>query len=71
MNVFARGELRTIEDAKFAVAATKTRMRLMATALADALAEARQNQPGACDRIVRILEPVRDTHLQLLREEPR
>jgi hypothetical protein len=61
--------IRTLDDAGTAVGIMKARMQLLATAMADALAEAQANQPGACERIARILEPARERHLQFLRAE--
>lgn len=60
-------QLRTLDDAGAAVAIVKARMRLMATAMADALAEAQAAKPGACERIAQILGKARDEHLALLR----
>jgi hypothetical protein len=62
-------QIRTLEDAGTAVGIMKARMQLLATAMADALAEAQANQPGACERITRILGPARERHLQFLRAE--
>lgn len=62
-------QFRTIDDAGTAVGIMKARMQLLATAMADALAEAQANQPGACNRISQILGPARERHLQFLREE--
>lgn len=56
----ARGEL---------VRIYKARMLLMGSAMSVALAEARAGQPGACERIVQILEPARLQHLQRLHSE--
>lgn len=58
---------RTIDDA--GVGIMKARMQLLATAMADALAEAQANKPGACERISQILAPARERHLQFLREK--
>jgi hypothetical protein len=57
----------TVQDATTAAALAKVQMRLMATAMADALAEAQGAQPGACERIVRILGKARDEHLARIR----
>ena len=62
-------QIRTLQDAGAAVGIMRARAQLLATALADALAEAQANQPGACERIVKILEPARERHLQFLRAE--
>lgn len=60
-------QFRTIEDATSAAGIMKARMQLLATAMADALAEAQANQPGACERITRILGPARENYLKYLR----
>lgn len=62
-------QFRTIDAAGTAVSIMKARMQLLATAMADALAEAQANQPGACGRIVQILGPAREDYLKRLREE--
>lgn len=60
-------QFRTIDDAGTALGIMKARMQLLATAMADALAEAQGNQPGACERIAGILGPARERYLQYLR----
>jgi hypothetical protein len=61
-------KFRTVDEADRKISIVKARMRLLATAMADALAEAQANQPGACERISRILGAARITYLQQLRE---
>lgn len=68
MKVFARGQVRTLKDAEQDAAIANTRLRLVSGAVGDALVEAEANQPGACERIARILRPVREQHLQVVKE---
>lgn len=58
--------IRTIEDAERLVTVANARRQIVATAMADALAEAKAKQPGALDRVVEILTRARDQHLQFL-----
>jgi hypothetical protein len=60
-------QLRTIDDAGAAVSMMKARLQLAGTAMADALAEAQAAQPGALERISRILGKARDEHLVFLK----
>ncbi len=61
-------KFRTLEDAERLVAVAAARRQLIATALADALAEARGKQPGALERIEHILDKARNQHLHFLTE---
>lgn len=59
-------KFRTIEDAERLVTVANARRQMVATALADALAEAQGKQPGALDRVIQILTRARIQHLHFL-----
>lgn len=64
----AATQIRTIEDATQFARIERARSQLLATALADALAEAKAKGPDACERIEKILGKAREQHLIHLRE---